>query len=160
MSKTVSSTLRDRVLRTSAPEYPVVLVEIYHAQLAGDHTVRVCNDTNDFVHNGHTYAGIPFRLTWPDDQDQQAPRAKLSIDNVGKELMAWIDISQGGRGAQVTLKQVLPSSPNLVELEVTLALLSVNVSTFEVSAELGFDNIFGAPLVRMFYRPDSHPGVF
>jgi len=158
MPKVVSTTLRDRIMRTAAPEAPVVLLEISHPQLA--QTVRVINDTLDLTHNGNVYTAIPFRVLWPDDQEEQAPRATLAIDNVGKELVQWIEASSGGVGAVVTMKKVLRSNPDFVELQVEMDLQAIEMNVSEVQATLGFKNLFQKPLVRLTYRPETHPGMF
>lgn len=158
MPKAVTTTLRDRVMRTSSPEAPLVLLTITHPLLATP--VRVVNDTQDIVSRSNNYVAIPFRVTWPDDQDRQMPRARLAVDNVGRELMAWLEASAGGTGATATLEQILPSTPDVVEISCVLDILSVTANVSEVSAELGFENIYAKPLVRLQYRPESHPGMF
>ncbi len=158
MPKAVSTTLRDRIMRTSAPESPLDLLVITHPQLVTP--VRVVNDTQNLVSGGNTYTALPFRLVWPDDQESTAPRCRLAVDNVGAELMTWLEASGGGHGAQVTLMQVLPSTPNVVEISVQLDVLSITATVTEVQIELGFDNVFFKPLTRIQYRPDTHPGVF
>lgn len=158
MSKTVSTALRDRIMRTSAPEYPLTLLEISHSGLATP--VRVVRDNLDITSNGNTYLAAAFRFVMPDDQEDQAPRASIAIDNVGKELMQWLEASGGGQGARVKIMQVLRSAPNTVDLQIEMDIISVTATPKEVTAELGFDNIFFKPLTRAQYRPDTHPGMF
>jgi hypothetical protein len=158
MPKVVSSALRDRIMRTAAPEYPLTLLEINQASLP--QPIRVVRDTLDITSNGNVYLAVPFRFVFPDDQEDQAPRASISIDNIGRELMQWLELSAGGQGARVKIMQVLRSAPNNVELSVEMDIISVTATPTEVKAELGFDNIFFKPLCRAQYRPDTHPGMF
>lgn len=154
----VSPTLRDRIMRSSAPESPLALAELRHPQLAT--TVRVVNDTSEVIHNGLPYAPIPFRLIWPDDQEEQAPKATLAIDNIGLELTQWVDKSHGGMGATVTFKKILRSNPDYVELAVELELQGIEMTTTEILLTLGHRNLFHRPLVRMHFRPETHPAIF
>ncbi len=158
MPKTVSNSLRDRIMRTAAPEYPVTMLEISHSLLP--EPVRVVRDTLDLISNGHTYIAVPFRFIFPDEKDDEAPRASIAIDNVGRELMQWLEVSGGGQGAKVKMMQVLRSAPDTVEIQIEMDIISVTASPKEVVAELGFENIFFKPLCRAQYRPDTHPGMF
>lgn len=158
MPKVISSALRDRIMRTAAPESPLILLEVTHSQLA--QPLRLVNDTSDLVHNGNNYVGIPFRAVWPDDQEEQSPRATLAVDNVGREMMVWIEASNGAVGASVVMKQVLRSNPDYVEMQVELGLQSIEVTLAEVRFNLSFPDIFFKPLVRLTYRPETHPGIF
>lgn len=154
----VSLTLRDRIMRSSAPESPIVLLELNHPQLAD--TVRVVNDTEKLTHNGADYAPIRLRVVWPDDQEEQAPRATIAIDNVDKELVKWIEVSNGAVGATITMKKVLRSSPNYVEMEVKMDVIAIELKTTFVEVTLGFVNVYFKPLIRVTYRPETHPGIF
>lgn len=158
MPRVVSDTLRDRIMRSAAPEAPLVLLELTHSQLA--QAVRVVNDTLEIEHNSNTYAPVPFRCLWPDDQEEQAPRATLAIDNVGRELTQWIEVSNGAVGAKVTMKKVLRSDPDYVEMSVQMDMIGIELSGEEVQVTLGFPNVYFKPLTRMTFRPESHPGIF
>ena len=158
MAKNYSSEFKSTLAEVSAPEIPYVLLEINHPDLASP--VRVINDTEDLTSNGNLYVAIPFRCTLPDDFENQLPKARLSVDNVGKELMYWIETSGGGNGSTVTMRQVMRSRPDLVEWEITMSLFNVQVTMQSVSAELGFENLFNKPAITRRYRPDTAPGIF
>ncbi len=137
---------------------PVYLLEITHSALA--QPVRVVNDNQDLVSNGNTYTAIAFRISLPDDLAGQIPRARLSIDNVGRELTQWLDASSGGRGAQVRLMQVMRDTPDVIEYDVTLDLLNVRQTPLEISGELGFQNVLNLAASAISYRPDNTPALF
>lgn len=118
------------------------------------------NDTQDLTSNGNLYIGFPFRCVLPDDFENQLPKARLSIDNVGRDLMYWIETTGGGQGSTATFKQILRSNPNLIEWSITMSLFNVHVTMQEISAELGFENLFGKPAITFKYRPDNSPGLF
>ena len=56
--------------------------------------------------------------------------------------------------------QVMRSRPDQIEWEVTMNLFNVEVTMAEVSAELGFQNVFTFPATLVTYRPDNSPGIF
>lgn len=153
-----SAQFKSTLSSLSPAEMPVVLLEIDHADLTAP--VRVVNDTQDLVSNGQTYTAVPFRFVMPDDVEGQMPRAQLAVDNIGRELMQWVESSAGGKGSTVRVMQVLRSNPDLVEWDVTMGLSNVSATMTEVTADITFDNLMARPAVRVSYRPDSHPGVF
>ncbi len=139
-------------------EVPLILLEISHDDLDG--AVHVVNDTQDLLSNGDTYIGCPFRITLPDDIDNQLPTASLSVDNIGRDLTYWVETSGGGEGATVRIMQVMRSDPDTIEWEITMALNNVSMHPRDVQGNLGFENLFALPAVRRQYRPDTAPGVF
>ena len=158
MSRIYSSEFKSTLAQVSAPESALVLLEINHAELATP--VRVVNDTQDLVSNGQTYIAIPFRCTLPDDFENQLPKARLSVDNVGKDLMYWIETSGGGNGSTVTMKQVMRSRPDTIEWSITMNLYNVSCTMTEVSGELGYENLFSKKAIAVQYRPNTAPGLF
>ena len=158
MPKEFSAAYKSTLAEVNAPEAPLILLEIDHAEL--DEPVRVVNDTQDLTSNSNLYVAFPFRCVLPDDFENQLPKARLSIDNVSRDLMYWIETTGGGQGSTATFKQVLRSNPDLVEWQIQMSLFNVNVTMQEISAELGFENLFGKPAVSFRYNPTNSPGLF
>lgn len=158
MVREYSAAYKSTLSQVSSPESPLILLEISHPDLT--QPVRVVNDTVDINSNGNLFIGCPFRVTLPDDIEQSLPKAKLAIDNVGRDLMYWIEKSCGGVGSKVRFIQIMRSRPNLIEWEITMALTNVQATMQEISAELGFTNLFSRPAVRFQYRPELAPGIF
>lgn len=158
MARAYSAEYKSTLAGTSAPEAPLLLLEINHPALP--EPVRVIQDTQNLTSNGQEYIACPFRCELPDDFEGQLPRATLAIDNIGNELMYWIETSAGGSGSTVTFRQVMRSRPDLVEWSVTMNLYNVTATMREVSGQLGYDNLFGRPAVQVDYRPDTAPGIF
>ena len=52
------------------------------------------------------------------------------------------------------------SRPDLIEYEITLDLSDVKATVSEVTATLGYDNIFSRPAIALRYDPFTSPGVF
>ena len=157
MARNVSTNYLEAV-NSNGKELPLTLLEITHANLATP--VRVVNDTQDITVGGNVFSKMSFRATLPDDLNQGLPRARLAIDNVGRELTQWIESTGGGQGAEVRIMQVLRSDPNTIELDITLGLDKVSMNQLEVSGELGFEDILNRPAVTLNYRPEVAPGLF
>lgn len=158
MARNYSSAYKSTLAQTSAIEAPLMLLEITHPALA--QPVRAVSDTLDITSNGNLFVAVPFRCSLPEDMENQLPKARLAIDNVGRELTYWLEVSGGGEGSSVRLMQVMRSVPDLIEWEITMQLANVSLSMGEVSADLNFENLFARPAAAVQYRPDTAPGVF
>lgn len=159
MSRAYSSAAKAEFNALSG-DAPLVCLEITHSALVTP--VRVVNDTVDLAPGpgGATFTALGFRVTLPDDAEGRVPKARISIDNIGRELTQWLEAAAGGEGSEVRIMQVMRAAPTVVEWEITMELTNVNVDTWQVSGELGFDDLLGKPAVLLTYRPETTPGVF
>jgi hypothetical protein len=158
MPRSYSAQYKSTLAKVSMEESPLILLEIDHPDLPSP--VRVVNDTQNITSNGNEYIAFPFNCILPDDYENRLPRAILSISNVGRDLMQWLETSDGGNGATAKFQQVMRSRPNQVEWEITMSLFNVTANNQEVSAELGFENLFAKPAVSISYRPENSKGLF
>lgn len=158
MTRPYSTQFKSTLAKVSAEEAPLVLLEISHAAL--DNPVRVINDMQNLTSNGNLFIACPFRYVLPDDFENQLPKAKLAVDNVGRDLMYWIETSGGGDGSTVKMMQVMRSRPDTIEWQISMNLYNVQATMQEITAELGFENLFAKPAILMQYRPDNSPGIF
>ena len=158
MARAYSAAYKSTLASTAAPEAPIILLEINHADLT--QPVRVVNDTQNITSNGVEYIACGFRCELPDDFENQLPTATLAVDNVGKELMYWIETSGGGQGATARFIQVMRSRPDQIEWEITMSLTNVKATTEEVTADLGYENTFTRPAISMRFDPFTAPGIF
>lgn len=158
MARAYSSEYKSTLAAVSSNEAPLILLEIDHADLSGP--VRVVNDTQNITSNGEIYVALPFRCELPDDFDGQLPRARLAVDNIGRDLMSWIETSAGGAGSTCRFMQVMRSRPDTIEWEITMNLYNVRCTFMEVSAELGYDNTFSRAACALSFTPAIAPGIF
>lgn len=158
MPRTYSLNARRQLHGTVSADPPLLLLEITHAGLPDP--VRVVGDTQDITSGGHLYVAMGFRLRLPDDVQGQQPRAELAVDNIGRELMQWIESSAGGRNARVRMMQVLRSTPDNVEWEISMQLSNIRATAAEVSGELGFPRLLDVPAVQVRADPQTMPGIF
>ena len=158
MAREYTDAFKSTLAEVNATESPLILIEIDHEALA--EPVRVVNDMTDVTSNGNLYIAYPFKCVLPDDYENQLPKARIVIDNVGRDLMYWIETTGGGQNSSCTFKQILRSAPDLVEWQVTMNLYNVQVTMESVTAELGFENLFNKPAISRRYRPDTAPGLF
>ncbi len=158
MARNLSQDARRNVNATSADEPLLELIEIVHKDLATP--ARFVNDTVDIVIGGHTFMACRFDLSLPDDKDEQVPAAKLAVDNIGRELTEWLEVSQGGAGATCRLMMALRSNPSNLEFDMTMDLTGLSITNFRVSGDLGFKNTLMQSAVTVRFDPSTSPGNF
>ncbi|MFZ4537813.1 DUF1833 family protein [Propionivibrio sp.] len=158
MARAYSAEFKSTLASTAAPEAPITLLEINHSALS--EPVRVANDNANITSSGVEYIACPFRIALPDDFENQLPKAQLAVDNIGKELMYWIETSGGAKGATARFIQIMRSRPNLIEWEITMNLSNIEATVTEVTADLGYENIFTRPAIAMRFDPFTAPGIF
>lgn len=149
-----------RAARELAPAARVVFaVEVAHEDLAAP--IRAVADVRDLVLDGETYTAMPFQLRLPDDPDDQAPRAEVRLDNVGRLLTDPIASTSGGRGAAITLSEVLVADGEAtVEWSQTIGVTGATVDDRSVVLRLGHERLLGRPAVHVRHDPATSPGLF
>ena len=158
MARNYSPRYRETIGALSAPESPLLLLQIDHPDLAAP--IRVVCDTQDVTSGGNLYQALACSATVPDDQQGQQPQGQLAIDNVGRDLVQWLEISQGGLGATATFSEILRSDPDHIEWTATMDLLGIRVNSSKVTARLGYYDMLNQQAVGIQYRPDTAPGLF
>ncbi|MFY2945804.1 DUF1833 family protein [Achromobacter xylosoxidans] len=158
MTRSYSDTAKQNLLATSADADFVVAVEITHPDLSLP--ARFVNDSQNILIQGNEYFATAFRVSLPDDKDQQLSQARLEVDNVGRELTQWLEVSRGGKDAKCRLIQVMRSDSDTIEFDMTMDLTDVVINSLSVSGVLGFKNTLGQSAVSVRFDPKSAPGLW
>lgn len=153
-----SAAANKKINSVSADELPLLLLEITHADLGAP--IRVVRDNEDITFEGNVYTALAFDATLPDDLANKLPRANLAVDNIGREMVQWLEASGGGQGAQCRMIQVMRSDPLTIEWEITMDLSNLSIDMLRVVGELSFDDLLNKPCVTLTYTPSVAPGLF
>lgn len=153
----VSPTMLQAMLAPETGEAPIVLLTISHASLATP--IRVAGYDQDVTSRGETFVAYPFEITLPTDSGEAAPRARLSIDNVDRSIVAAVRQATG-TPPQVTIEVILASSPDTLEASFPVfELRNVKSNALTVDAELTFDGLASEPYPAGRFTPAAFPGV-
>lgn len=153
----LSATTRRQLHRITDIDGMLVLLMLTHTSFG---TVRVVNDTRDWSISGNTWIGLPFRFTLPNAAQGESPRARLEIDNVGRELMSELEALPPGAALQATIRVVSRATPTVVDFEFTAQMTGVSATTSLVQAVVGNDDALRSPVVKMRYDPTIAPALF
>lgn len=157
-------------MRTVTPEYmqslfarettvaTIVLLTIDHPSL--DAPIRVSSDAVDTVSRLETFIAYPFALKLPDDEEDTQARASLSIDNVGRGIIAAL---RGATGAPPTVLIEIVKSTNWDEVEATITgfvLGNAKYDVLTISGELIFDTRLNEACPAGSFTPGFFPNAF
>ncbi|MCY3878603.1 MAG: DUF1833 family protein [Rhodobacteraceae bacterium] len=147
-------------LRSSSPEARIVTaLELTHP--AAVRPARLVDDTQTLTIDGDDYTPARFEAALPDDMERRSPAATIRIGNTGRVLTDWINLTDGGAGAEITLMQIsLLDGAVSVDWQLTMDVATVSLDADTVTATLGFDPFLSLPSVALRYDPQTAPGLF
>ena len=148
--------------RSLAGRDQVFALEIEHPDIA--EPARIVADTAEHTVEGNRYIPLAFHARVPQSREGEVRNAVLRIDNVGEELMEWVDASDGGRGASMRVLRLIPpvsdGDESVVAWEVEMSVGVAEVTNEYVTVSLTDEPIFGRPAVIMRHDPATSPGLF
>lgn len=153
-----SDNLKINVNKLSANETPIVLIEISHPMIS--ETIRLVQDNCDVVSNGETYLAMGFQIKRQSDVQGELPKVTLTVQNVGRSLVKWIDMSGGGKKAEIIAKIIRRSDPDLVEESIPMGIERVTVNTMTVVFSLVIHNNLIRRGIKSIYDKRTCPGLF
>ena len=152
-------TVSDDLLRdafSQQSDLPLVLLKIEHADLATD--ILVANNNENVTSGGDEYVGFPFDIVLPDSVEDAAPRAKLRIDNVSREIVEAIRTISSP--PSVSIKVVRQDSLDVVEYEfVGMILRIADFNALSVSGDLEFEDLTRETYPAYTFNPANFQGI-
>lgn len=159
MPKELTSLFKQSTSRVDNFDYPVFIVEINHSSFVTP--VRFCDNNEDITSNDNVYTAIGMNVQVPSDSDSSSDLgATISIDNVGRVLVAALESTGGLVGAKITLGQILLSDINSIMLSATFNLVNITMSLTSVTGTLTRQDISNTKSVQMIYTQETSPGLF
>ena len=141
---------------------PVYALEISHSAL--ETPIRIVADIAEHVIDGTVFTPLAFRALPPTFTEGEIPRANLEVDNIGKTLTEWIEISSGGRGAEMRVMMIHKASetePSSVVWELPALAVGVTEITNEtVQIALVYRSGRSRPGVKWRNDRETSPGLF
>lgn len=122
--------------------------------------IYLVNNTEAIVSNGNTFDPFPVNIILPTDDGETVRSAKITLDNVSRELIDEIrTITDDSIG--VKIEMVLVSAPDDIEIEVSeMRLTSVQYNEKQMTATLAMDDFLNLEITGEKYTPSLYPGLF
>ncbi|ONN68137.1 DUF1833 family protein [Herbaspirillum sp. VT-16-41] len=140
---------RSGILQFLALEHPSFSAPVY-----------LVNDTRDWVSNGRTYTSYPFRFSYPQDSADEAPQAKIEIDNVGQDLVGELEALPPGAWLSATASIADRATPDVIDWSWKVPLVSISVTPALITGTLSVDWLLRQKAVRLVHDPSTSPGIF
>lgn len=144
MSRTLSSTAISSTQSTESGEVWLILMIIDHASLTTP--LYLVNNTEDVIVPAYlgdpeqTYTAYPFDVTFGQDTGETLPAVLLAFDNVDQLLIDTIRTISDS--PDITIKLVLASQPEIVEIEISdLKLREIKYDAYTINGTLYADDI-------------------
>ena len=166
MTRTVSNTFKAAAFAQQTGEVFIMLVTLSSPGLIDD--IRVCSDPFELlptagvrgvVSRGDEYVFLPFEITLPTEDDSGIARAKLTIDNVTRQVVQAVRSSAGRIG--ITIEIVLASDPDTVEVSMNDFILDgITYDALTVTGEISLEYYDLEPFPSSRFTPSYFPGIF
>ena len=109
--------------------------------------------------NGQRYLFLPFNIVLPQDDKTGAVTAKLTIDNVNRQIVQYARETKSA--INVDIQVILSNDLDAVELEFKdFKLTNVSYDAFTVSGDLSVDYLGLEPFPCGRFTPSGFPGWF
>lgn len=163
----IESNLLERAVNAShTNEVFIILITITHSVLSDP--IRVSSDPTQVlpvatvrgtISNGEEFIFIPFDFSFPNQEADTSPIARLKIDNISREISTAIDAINSP--ADITIQVVLASTPSTIELELPdFKLRRTGWDVFEVTGDITVEHYDNEPYPAGRFTTADFPGLF
>lgn len=164
----ISENLRQAAYAQDTDIAVIVLLTLSNDNM--EEPIRVCSapvekftDLGENVYgvtsNSNRFVFLPFEIELPQDDKTGAVSAKLTIDNVTREIVQYA--RQTRNVLNVTLQVVLSNNLDYVELEYkNFKLRNISYDGLTVSGDLSIDYLGLEPFPAGRFTPSGFPGLF
>lgn len=159
------------IYATETGDYPIILIVITHPELPNDillstdGTTRLPSLTTDenvvygTVSNGLEYMYCPMELDLPTEDEDSPPSTRLSVSNIGREMVEAIRSVRTSPILSMTL--VLASDTDNIEgLIEGFKFSSVDINSTTIGGDLVLDVMTNEPCPYYTFTPSTAPGLF
>jgi len=157
MSRTLSSSVLAAIYADETAELFIILLEISHSTLAS--SIKITSDSQNTTHNSNTYLPFPFKITLPNDDENQPPRMQITIDNIDRSIISALRTIPDA--ASITVKVVTFDTPDTIEIQYSnFQLYVVNYDAFTISGTLSLEPFLNEGYPKGKMGPNAFPGIF
>lgn len=159
MPRPVSLSFRQAVEASRTGEVIVLLLTITHPSI--DPPIRVTSERTDVLSRGNTFVPYPFDLRLPELAEENPPVARISVDNIARDITLALEQTDRRTPPSVLIEWVLASDPDTVEGALEgLVLRRAHYDVFRIEGELRVETYDDEPYPADHYLPSTHPAMF
>lgn len=157
MPRNLSAEALAAVMRQHSEEAFLLLAEFSH--IPTNETFYAALNTENVVHDGNVYVATHFEVILPEISNRSPQGTSVVLDNVDLRLVGLLrSITQP---LSVTLRVVLASQPDVIEMEFTdLVLREANWDVSKITGRLASEDPLNQAFPAHQYDPRSFQGLF
>lgn len=157
MSRPVSLAARRALYAPETGEVFLILLTLSHPTLGTP--LRLVNDSGAVTSCGETFVAYPFDLTLPEDDEGRPPRARLSIDNIDRQIVATVRNLTSS--PSVLIEIVRAADPDTVEARFAdFRFVNISYDSQVVEGDLTLEDFTAEPFPAGSFSPALFPGIF
>lgn len=157
MSRSLSQLARQALFAPETGEAFLVLLTISHPGL--EQPIRITSDAVDTQSRGLGFIAFPFDIVIPDDTEGASPRARVTIDNIDRTIVAAVRSMNAP--ATVLIEIVRAADADTVEAAFPdFRLINVSYDARTVSGDLAIEDFTAEPWPASRFSPAGFPGLF
>ena len=157
MSRHITPQTRAAIYAPETDEVFIILLTLHHAGM--EVPLRVCSGGQETTSRGETFVAYPFALTLPEDEDGRAPRARLSIDNVDRQIV--VAVRGLTSSPQVLIEIIRAAAPDVVEATFEdFRFTNIAYDSWVVTGDLTVEDFTAEPYPAASFSPSLFPGIF
>lgn len=119
---------------------------------------RVVNNNEAVESNGEIFEPYPFSITLPVEAADQAPAARLTIDNVDRDITRWV--RETVDPPEVRIEIVLSGTPDVIERALDFLMLTgVTYDATKVQGTLQLHDFMNQPAIDSIYAGTEFPDL-
>lgn len=153
---TTSAELRASAFASETADVWLLLLTITHAALA--EPIRIVNNNENIDSNGETFTAFGFDISLPVDSPERAPQARITIDNVSRELIETLRSLTSS--PTVRFDFIRAAAPDVLELTWTnFQLQDVVWDAQQITATLSQADLVTEPFPAHTFTPAFFRGL-
>ncbi len=157
MSRPLSLSARQSLYAGGTDDVFLILLTFSHDSLAAP--IRVTSDAVNTASRGDVFIAYPFDLSLPDDDETRPPRARLTIDNIDRQIMAAV--RSLSTPPAVLIEIVRAADPDTVEARFAdFKLLNVQYDVQVIQGDISVEDFTTEPFPAHTFSPSLFPGLF
>lgn len=166
MPRELSNTAKASMYAQQTDEVYIVLLTINNASFSTP--IYVCSDPYEdlpvagikgVVSRGNEYVYMPFVVELPTQDDTNVSRARLSIDNISREILQYARAAK--TPISVGIEIVLASDVDTPEISIdNFVLENISYNALTISGDLSIQYFDLEPFPSRRFTPSNFPGMF
>jgi hypothetical protein len=164
-SRWVTQTFREAVYAPETDEVFIVLLTFTSDEVDSNKELLLPDplyfslDAVNTISRSNTYLAMPFTLEPPEESQDTPPAAKLTIDNIDRQIVGLL--RQVNKPLTVKFEVVLASNPDVVEaVWEGFQLKNVTYDAFTIQGDLTLESFLQEPYPSGTFCPAYFPGIF